>query len=254
MNTKDESGFIVEAKLQPFNGDPVQLSLSPRFSRSRPTVVCVRRDTASGACQAEDERGDWDDLENMDVAATPRLIAAADAADSMKMYVVVNMMHHHAGMPTTWSPCSDNPDQECANGGTAVESSGSTAIYHVSFTTGSWTLVTLPASAQAARTIGWLGIAETGKEMVYGMGYTAQRYGGPCTNQSTEFVSLAAATAGQVLRHVSLPDGGVCSGEYEAGGSVAPSRIPLAVSRLTAGAASPAPRTRGSTGRGPVKR
>jgi hypothetical protein len=108
-------------------------------------------------------------------------------------------------------------------------------------------------TVQAERTIEWLGIGETGKEMVYGIGRIGQQYFSPsCTDQSTEFVSLEPANAGHLFRHVDLPDGAVCSGEYEAGGSIAPSRIPLAGPRLTAAAATP--RTQRSTGRGAVKK
>ena len=262
VSSSDETGFMIEASMRPLAGQGTTvLRYSPRFPRSVPTSVCVRRDVQTLECKAEEPRGDWDDLERMDVSPAPRLIAAADAADSTKMYVVVNMMHFHAPMPTGWSTCEDDPGQACATGGgTAVQSSGSTAVYHVSFEGGTWTPIPLaPAPAapvQAERTIEWLGIGETGKEMVYGIGRIGQQYFSPsCTNQSTDFVSLELANAGHVYRHVALPDGAVCSGEYEAGGSIAPSRNPLAGPGLIAGTPSGATRpAHRTTGRGPLKR
>jgi hypothetical protein len=259
VSSRDETGFVIELEKRPLTdqGSTV-LRYSPRFPRSVPTPVCVRRDVQTLECKAEEPRGDWDDLRRMDVSPTPRLIAAADAADSTRMYVVVNMMHFHADMPTTWSACPDNPGHTCANDGAMVQSSGSTAVYHVSFESSTWTPVHLTPTSTvlAERTIEWLGIGETGKEMVYGIGRIGQEYFNPsCTNQSTDFVSLEPTTAGAPRRHVALPDGAVCSGEYEAGASIAPTRIPLAAPRLTAGGTTSAPaRPRGSTGRGPLKR
>ena len=217
VKSQDDSGFVVEAEALRSSTDTIQVSLSPRLPRGQPSTVCVRRDATTQACAVQEGRGDWDDLENISAGYT-RLLAAADAADSTRMYVVVNMLHHHIDLPASWAPCADDAAYDCADGGASVDSSASTAVYRVSFATNTWTAVTLPASAQRGKTIGWIGISETGKEMVYGIGHTGQQYQqSTCTDQATDFVSLEPATAGQILRHIALPTGAVCSGEYEAG-------------------------------------
>lgn len=227
VKAQDDSGFVVEAEALRSFGDTISTVLSPRFSRGRPSTVCVRRDASSSTCVMYEDRGDWQDLENMSSNYT-RLLGAADAFDSTSMYVVVNMMHHHGDLPTSWTSCSDDPAYECADGGARVDSSASTAVYRVSFTNNTWTPIALPSTLQGGKTIGWIGISETGKEMVYGVGHIGQQYQQwTCTDQATDFVSLEPATAGQILRHIPLPVGAVCSGEYEAGGSIAPSRSPL---------------------------
>ena len=256
VKSQDNSGFVVEAEALRFNGDTIQAMSSPRFPRGRPSTVCVRRDAITQACAAQEGRGDWDDLENISPGYT-RLLAAADAVDSTRMYVVVNMLHHHIDLPTSWAACSDDPAYECANGGVSVDSSATTAVYRVSFATNTWTAVTLPASAQGGKTIEWIGISETGKEMVYGIGHTGQQYQqATCTDQATDFVSLEAPTAGQILRHIALPTGAVCSGEYEAGGTIAPLRAPLGSPGLThASAPIPTRNLHGRrTGRGTPRR
>ena len=236
-NTTNADSSMLLARAQLFSvqtNSELGSATAPPIPLIPPVTVCEVRDIHTHGCLSAGPGGDWTQLDRGNTVAGQRIMMAVDASDSTRGFAAVNIHAYHAEHGD-WVPCLFNNDGttdfECAPPHVSYHSAFVT-VYRVDFRAGTWTPVVMDSTGNASRQdaeIEWLGVSETGKEIIWGIGHTtaAADYGPiTCTNQAIEFVSLGSpsAPAGTINFRVPLPDGKVCSGEYEAGATIAPSR------------------------------
>jgi hypothetical protein len=232
VTSYDSTGFTVTPQLFDAMGQVLSTAQSQYFALAPYTIRCVIRlvETSHG-CVETDRDGTFTTISG-DRAYGARFLMAADTRDTTAGYVVIQLDDrtiYHSGQ---WTPCGLNggTPQECDVTTLDSTSSGMLQVFRINFTTGAWTTVALAPNQTSARgrTIQWLGVRETGDEIMWGIGRTDVVGGSwACTNQSMDFVSLVNRgnqPAGTLLRRVSVPDGEVCSGDYEAGATATPYR------------------------------
>ena len=222
----DSTRFTAMARLYRVGSGAVLDSVpSPAFTLEPGTPMCATRDPADGSC-VEWSRGGFYTTPEGGSGPGHRFFMSADASDSTVGYVVINIRQHNVS-PVGWQPCW-NGSYECVQ---VVDSStsGSMRVFRVDFSAHTWTAIMLAPNQDfmPARTIEWLGTRETGDEIVWGIGQRDAVTNGSgvdnCTHQEINFVSLVdkpGVPAGTMLRRVHVPDGGICSGEYEAGATI----------------------------------
>jgi subtilisin family serine protease len=227
IDNGDGTMVQIRATMKDMSQTIVGTAMSPIIPLQPWRVVCQMRAQVSKSCEQWGRAGDWTELKvGSNVGA--RLFMAADASDSTRGYVVVNIRIYHATQPP-WQPCAEYPDEyECATPQETQESL-ETRVYLVDFRAGTWTPVPLLGGALSVPRgeIQWIASSEDGTELIWGIGESTRAVNSRddvCTNQRTQFVSLGKPgyPAGSVIRSVYLPDDAVCSGLYEAGATVAP--------------------------------
>ena len=227
--TGDSTGYQAIASLYNSGSQTLRSSVTfPRTALTAPSSwVCEVRDPSNQQCLQTGRDGNWTDIEQ---GSSTKV--SADASDSTRGYLVVNIMSHavtHAAWQTCNLPSGNYAGMECRPS-THVTTSDSTTVYRLNFATQTFSPVTMAPGVSSIpnRTIEWLAMNETGEEFIWGIGLTTTTNGTEvCTSQATQFVGTGrkvGVPAGTVNRSVSVVNNGVCSGEYEAGGTVSPYR------------------------------
>lgn len=228
------------------------------FAVARPPTQCVatkatfdnNNNYTGNVCVNSRRTGAWDDIESVGQNGSNALFPVLAPQADFILLPVATM--HRAVTVTSTVNCdagSYPPGiHDTCDAGTFSDSSISLVVYKIKIADGSWTPIALNQDGSTSRDRGyyeWLEVSELGDQVVIGAGEhvrsgsitwgltgsesrVSSRF--VCRNGHDQWLSLALSSGsppGFQLFDVPRPDPDPCAGDFEAGGTVAPIRIPL---------------------------